>query len=201
MIKQRIVFETSGKGLLVKCYGAKLSFSYLNDPDDKGAYRSHFVIGKDAEGLEGLKKAYLELGRARFPQMKWTSAALKDGDLIAQENIEAGKKAEDFAHYQGSMVLSAKTYADKKTGEAPDIRGDCYSGAIAAAVMLICPYDNTDDKGTRSYGLHAYLNGVQWQEDGPRLGGERINADALGLDPLEGMAKRPVKEYDSDIPF
>jgi hypothetical protein len=202
MAKQKIEFTSDKKGITAKVYGARASFAFLNDPDEKGTYRAQFIISKDAEGAIAFRDAYREYGVQKFGGSAWKSAAFKDGDRIIQDKLDQGGDPEGLAHYANSYVLSGFTYADKKTGKKPDIRGNCYSGCYLAVILRICEYEFLDPVAkTKNVGLHAYINGVKFQEDGERFGGERINADALDCpdpDPLQDVGK---KETDSEIPF
>jgi hypothetical protein len=203
MVEKKVEFKEDKSGLTVKIYGARASYAYLDTPDAKGTYRSQFIIPKTAKGAETFREAYKAFGVAKFGGSAWKSAAFKDGDRLIEEKRDQGGDVEGLAHYAGSYVLSGFTFADKKTGKKPDIRGNCYSGCTLAAILRVCPYDYTDETTkAKTVGLHAYINGVVFQEDGERLGGERINADALGLadpDPLKAVEKK--EEYTDDIPF
>jgi hypothetical protein len=205
-MRREVLFTKDEKGLTVKAYGCRASYSYLNNPDESKKYRSQFCLPKDTKGIEDLKTAIMEYGRARFPGQKWVSAAMKDGDKMIEENVSLGvmtKEQAETSPYKNAYVLSGSTYADKVTGKAPDVRGDCYSGSYVATVLRVVTYDTVDEKGGKAIGVHAYINGVVKQADGERLGGDRLNADALGLDPLEGVEEKPKtesKDY-SDVPF
>jgi hypothetical protein len=205
-MKTGIEFKQDKKGMDVKIYGARASYAYLNAPDEKGTYRSQFIIPKTAAGVDAFKAAYIEYGKSAFPGA-WKSAAFKDGDRIIADKSEIGGEVTEMQHYAGSVVFSGMTFADKKTGKLPDIRGNCYSGCYLAVILRICPYDFKDETtGTRQVGLHAYINGVKFMEDGEKLGGERANADSLDVpdpDPLQDMGKKPeaAKPYTDEIPF
>lgn len=203
MVKQEVKFVADERGITVKVYGARTSFAYLNAPDKEGKFRSQFILPTNTPGMADFVKAYREFGKARFPGIVWKSAAVKTGSGIIEEKVNAGLDAADFAIYQDATVLSGMSYPDKTTGKGPDVRGDCYSGAIVAAGLRVVPFEFTEG-GTKSVGLKAYVNAVVFQEAGERLGGaERMTADDLGVampDPLAGTdTKTPAGE--DEIPF
>jgi len=197
---QRVEIKVDDKGITAKVYGARTSYSFLDAPDKVGVYRSQFVLPKETKGLEELKKAVIELGNKAFGKGGWKSAALKDGDIIVAEKVNAGLDAKDFAIYEKAMVLSGNAGKD----HAPDVRSipgtGIYSGCYVATILRIVPYDNTKDN-VRSTGVKAYINAVVFMGEGEKLGNsERMTADDLDVKMPDILPKTESK-YDQDVPF
>lgn len=197
----RVESKADDKGITVKIYGARTSYAFLDAPDKVGVYRSQFILPKDCKGISELRQQVIELGNKAFGKGGWKSAAIKDGDLLISEKVNAGLEADDFAIYKNSYVLSGNAGKD----HAPDVRSipgtGIYSGCYVAAILRIVPYDNTKD-GMRSTGVKAYLNAVVFMGEGEKLGSsERMTADDLGIAMPDILPKVKSSDDFNDTPF
>jgi len=200
-LKKEVQFQADDKGITVKLYGARTSYAFLDKPDEKGVYRSQFVLPKGTKGLEDLQNAINVLGNTKFGKGSWKRAAIKDGDFIIQEKVQAGLEAKDFEIYHNAMVLSGNAKVD----HAPDVRSipgtGIYSGCYVAAILRIVTYENMSE-GVKSVGVKAYINAVVFQGEGEKLGGgERLTADDLGIEMPDILPKVKAEEDYSDTPF
>jgi len=164
-------------------------------------YDASFILEPDSEDLKTLKALVIAEAKAMFPGKRlkpgrltqeqvdagdWVEIAVpwKDGTRAADRAKEEGKDQEFF---RGKIILKASSkYAPALSGiengkivdyTDPNTRATLdkvfYSGAYMAPHVALHAYKAKDDKPG---GVGLYLNAVIFIKDGPRLGGNKVNA-------------------------
>ena len=159
----------------------RLSFEHVFTPsafDDSqtAKYSATFIIPKDHPDLGKAKAAFHAAGAGKYPNSfkgsewpKGFTCSLKDADT--QTNSMGELLAEKNPAYEGCYILEANSTRRpvvvgrrKEALTAED--GVIYSGCYVNASIAAAPYEY----GKVKRGVKAYLNGVQFVQDGERFG-------------------------------
>jgi len=185
----------------------RLSYEHIftptkfDDNQETAKYSATFIIPKDHPDLPVIKRAMFEAGQEEFPAdfkpgnwPKGYTCGLKDADKDTDSNGEI--LAEKNPAYKNSYIIEANSVnrpvtINRKKAAVTEADGVIYAGCYVNASLGIAGYTY----GKVKKGVKAYLNGVQFVEDG-----ERFGSDALSdFDELDA-----VGEYDDilgDAPF
>ena len=222
-VAPQIQIEKTDRGLKIKIWGARALYANVNTPRPAQPARGRmpakdpqfdceFMVPRTTPGLEALHKAVTEMGNSAHNGSKWHNAILQYPDREIRNLEENGQAVPDSLRMKaGHVVIKAHT----SIKYPPSVKGEIYSGCCAGAVIMSKPYS---PEGGDGRGVNGFLNGVQFQGDGPRLGGSGINVDdELGAAPVQDLpdndfgagaftgssapARTAADDDDSSLPF
>jgi len=159
-----------------QCFAQNLfvARAFANDPDATEKYQGEFLIEPGSENHNAMKKAIQEAAVKEWADkagetLKAVAAngkvwCLRDGDL------------KERPEYKGKLVVSAKNQIrplviDRNRAPLTLQDGKPYSGAYVNVILEV----KAGSKPSKQ--VYAYLLGVQFVEDGDRLGGSVAAAD------------------------
>ena len=174
----------------------RLSYEHIFTPTKfsesaPAKYSATFIIPKDHADLPIIKRALFEAGQETFPAdfkpgawPKGYTCALKDADVDTDSNGDV--LAEKQPAYKGCYIIEANSMnrpitVNRKTAAVTEADGVIYSGCYVNASLGIAGY--TYEKIKK--GVKAYLNGVQFVEDGERFGADALS-DFDDIDDADG---------------
>jgi hypothetical protein len=169
-----------------KLRNVRLSYEHIFTPtafDDNSPakYSATFIIPKDHADLPALKRTLFEAGQEEFPAdfkpgswPKGYTCGLKDADVETDNNGDV--LAEKNPAYKGCYIIEANSVnrpvaVDRKKAAVTEADGVIYSGCYVNASLGIAGYTY----GKVKKGVKAYLNGVQFVEDGERFGSDALD--------------------------
>ena len=169
-----------------KLRNVRLSYEHIftptkfDDNQETAKYSATFIIPKDHADLPVIKRALFDAGQEEFPAdfkpgswPKGYTCSLKDADKETDSNGEI--LAEKNPAYKGCYVIEANSVnrpltINRNKSAVTEADGIIYAGCYVNASLGISGYTY----GKVKKGVKAYLNGVQFVQDG-----ERFGADAL----------------------
>jgi hypothetical protein len=161
----------------------RLSYEHIFQPtkfDDnsEAKFSATFIIPKDHADLQAVKKAMLDAGAESFPDAfngtawpKGFSCSLKDADTETDSMGEV--LSEKNEAYKGCFILEANStrrpvVLNRNKAAVTEEDGIIYSGCYVNASLGIAGFTF----GKVKKGVKAYLNGVQFVQDGERFGSD-----------------------------
>jgi len=162
---------------------ARVTFPFLNNPDDKGYYRVDLLFEKDSDlaDLKRIAQAAL-VKKWGHDQTQWPQ------DLISPFKDQGAKFVKGTKNLYPGYAAGCKLIAPKSKYKPLLVRQDkspvadpaeIYSGCYARAAVEADTYDYLGKRGVR-----FWLKGIQLVRNGEPLGGGGITADVFS--PLEG---------------
>lgn len=160
----------------------------FDDNQETAKYSATFIIPKDHADLPALKRALFEAGQEEFPAdfkpgswPKGYTCGLKDADKDTDSNGDILAKKNPA--YEGCYIIEANSVnrpltLNRNKSAVTEADGIIYAGCYVNASLGIAGYTY----GKVKKGVKAYLNGVQFVEDGERFGSDAFS----DFDDLDG---------------
>ena len=153
----------------------------FDDNQETAKYSATFIIPKDHADLPALKRTMVEAGQEEFPSdfkpgswPKGYTCGLKDADKETDNNGDI--LADKNPAYKGCYIIEANSVnrpltLNRNKSAVTEADGIIYAGCYVNASLGIAGYTY----GKVKKGVKAYLNGVQFVEDGDRFGSDALS--------------------------
>lgn len=176
----------------IRIIGARTSFAFVMEPDEKGKYRCQFLVPENAKGVAELKEAILAFGKAKVGKgCKYP--IIKCGNDVIMDKVNGGDEEKNWSFYTDQMIIAASSTKPFK------VIGNIYSGCYVAAQIKMTSYEFEGQKGVR-----AYLNGIKFIRDGENLGGGQADVswfDNVQSEPQKQPSVSESEAFEDDVPF